>query len=124
MKPRPRKYRTADGDYLTIDDSDGAYRVAWYIADWCDIGGRVGESEQPDAAPEDRSDWEMWQADRCVKRFASGRDIDGYYFDSMSKARAALAAANEGLLSGEAPWPEWALLAKAAGWTPPEGWRP
>lgn len=23
-----------------------------------------------------------------------------------------------------APWPVWALQAKAAGWTPPEGWKP
>lgn len=124
MKPRPRKYRTADGDYLVTDDDDGIYRLAWYIAEWRDIGGHVGESEQPDAAPKEKDYWEVWQADRSVKELADGRDSKGYYFDSVSKARAALAAANEGLLSGEAPLPEWALLAKAAGWTPPEGWKP
>jgi len=22
------------------------------------------------------------------------------------------------------PWPQWAVQAKAAGWTPPKGWKP
>lgn len=28
------------------------------------------------------------------------------------------------LANADHPWPEWALTAKAAGWTPPEGWKP
>jgi hypothetical protein len=127
MKHRSRKYRTADGDYLMIDTDAGRedrYRLVWFIPEWQDIGGHVGDDAPGPTPPEDKSEWESWQAARSVKNLADGRDCDGYYFDSISRARAALAAANEGLLSGEAPWPAWALLAKAEGWTPPEGWKP
>lgn len=127
MKPRPRKYRTADGDYLVIDTDasrEDRYRLAWFIKDWQDIGGRVGDEAPGPTPPKDKSEWEVWQAARSVMALADGRDQDGYYFESLSRARAALAAANAGLLSGEAPLPAWALLAKAAGWTPPEGWKP
>ena len=72
-----------------------------------------------------KSDWECWQADTAVKDMADGRDpISGYWFETYDKAKAALAEANRCLLTGEAPWPAWAVQAKAAGWTPPEGWKP
>lgn len=127
MKPRPRKYRTADGDYLVIDERGREYdwyRLVWYIREWQDYGGIVGDTIPGDVAPKDVEEWDVWQAARSVMALADGRDHEGYYFTSKSKARAALAAANAGLLSGEAPLPEWALIAKAAGWTPPEGWKP
>ena len=121
---KPSRYKTKDGDHLIIDDSDGAYRLVWYIREWQDYGAIVGDTLPGEAAPNDREAWEVWQAARSVMELADGRDNDGYYFETKSKARAALAAANAGLLSGEAPWPAWALQAKEAGWTPPEGWKP
>lgn len=121
------QYKTKDGDYLVIDERRleyDRYRLVWYIREWQDYGGIVGDTIPGDVAPNDREEWEVWQAARSVMALAEGRDHYGYYFASKAKARAALAAANAGLLSGEAPWPVWAQLAKAAGWTPPEGWMP
>lgn len=123
--PRARKYKTADGDYLVIDESTGDYRIAWYIKEWESTGGTLGENGSPKAiAPADKSDWESWQAERTVAPLADGRDRQGYHFESERQARVALNAANEALFSGEAPWPAWATQAKAAGWTPPKGWKP
>ena len=121
------RYKTKDGDYLVIverDSEDESYCLVWYIREWKDYGGIVGDTIPGEVAPNDREEWEVWQAARSVMALADGHDHDGYYFASKSKARAALAAANAGLVSGEAPWPAWALQAKEAGWTPPEGWKP
>ena len=121
------RYKTKDGDYLVIDERGLEYewyRLVWYIREWQDYGGIVGDTIPGDVAPKDVEEWEVWQAARSVRALADGRDRDGYYFASKSKARAALAAANAGLLNSEAPWPVWALRAKEAGWTPPEGWKP
>ena len=128
---KPPRYKTKDGDYLVIYERRLEYEwyrlvwyIVWYIREWQDYGGIVGDTIPGEVAPKDREEWEVWQAARSVMALADGRDHDGYYFTSRSKARAALAAANAGLLSGEAPWPAWALQAKEAGWTPPEGWKP
>ena len=121
---RPKKYKTADGDYLVLIEGD-EWRILWFIAEWQDVGGTVGENgpAKPNP-PAEKYDWEVWQAERTVAPFAQGRDGNGYYFESGKKAKLALDAANDALFTGDAPWPAWAREAKAAGWTPPKGWKP
>jgi hypothetical protein len=121
-----KKYKTREGDYLlTEEESSGNWRIWWYIAEWDDTGGCLGEnSERSENPPSNKDEWEVWQAERCAEPLADGRDSSGFYFETKTKAMAALRAANEGLFSGEAPWPSWATQAKAAGWTPPKGWKP
>lgn len=120
-----KRYVTDEGDYLVAEESqDGYWRIWWHIAEWGDAGGCVGEAELPDEPPKSKDGWETWQAARYVRDLADGRDETGFYFETKKKAQVALKAANEGLHSGEAPWPAWALQAKAAGWTPPKGWKP
>lgn len=123
--PRAKKYKSEDGCYLTITERVGHFYLVWYIPDDEDFGGYVGESEiyQASEAPKSKDEWEIWTADNQAKRFAEGRDGTGFYFNTATKAKLALAAANEVLLTG-APWPDWALKAKEAGWTPPKGWKP
>jgi hypothetical protein len=123
-KTRVPKYKTAEGDYLVIEENRDDFRIAWFSKEWEDVGGHVGEDAPGPTPPKDKGAWEIWQAARSIKDLADGRDSDGYYFESIAKARLALATANAALFSGEAPWPAWALQAKEAGWTPPKGWKP
>ena len=127
MAQKRSKYKTDEGDYLTLEEgSNDLYRIAWFIREEGDIGGTLGETPigHSDTRPTEKSEYEVWQADRSVKALADGCDGRGFYFESRKKGLLALKAANDALLSGDAPWPAWALQAKAAGWTPPEGWKP
>jgi hypothetical protein len=47
-----------------------------------------------------------------------------YTWQSDAQARKALKAAKLGMKNLDTPWPDWAVKAKAAGWTPPKGWKP
>jgi len=119
-----KKYKTAEGDYLIAESEGDYWRIWWHIAEWDDTGGCLGETERTPEPPSSKDNWEGWQADRIVEPLADGHDSTGYYFETQKKALTALRAANEGLHTGEAPWPAWATQAKAAGWTPPKGWKP
>lgn len=121
-----KRYKTREGAFLVMEQtSEELWRIWWHVAEWDDTGGCLGEGgERSSNPPKDKDAWECWQAERCVEPLADGRDSSGFYFESKAKAQAALRAANEGLHSGEAPWPAWALQAKDAGWIPPKGWKP
>lgn len=120
-----KKYKSAEGDYLRVVEAD-YFRIGWHTVETGDVELYVGYDTGLDesAMPTDKSDWEIWQAHRTIKPLAEGRDYDGFYFLSGKDARAAMHLANEALLAGSSPWPEWAVLAKAAGWTPPKNWKP
>jgi hypothetical protein len=122
-----KKYKTAEGDYLSlVEEYNGSIRLAWYIAEWGMVGSYIGDAKQDRVVdPKNKDDWEVWLADQAVKPFSERLDPDGgFSFVSVAQAKRALAAANQALLSGEAPLPEWAAIAKANGWTPPKGWKP
>ncbi len=55
-----------------------------------------------------------------------GHDSTGFWWESESAARAALAKVKviAKTLLNDVPWPEWARKALAAGWKPPKGWKP
>ncbi len=121
-----RRYKSEDGSYLEIDESDGMCRIAWLVDD--DIGAVTGDrvlKDNPNDTDEDRkSTWEMMTADNAVRSFAGGKNSGGFYFSTRKQAQLAMLAANESLLNGGAPMPQWAVSALAAGWKPPKGWKP
>lgn len=121
---RTKKYVTDDGCYLAIDDSEDI-GIGWIIPDDNEFGAYVGDMRYDSpVAPKDKETWEAWAVYQAVKPFAEGMtQLNGFYFGSKKKAQLALQAANDALISN-APWPEWAVRAKAAGWAPPKGWKP
>lgn len=123
-RKKPKKYVSPEGDYLTVDTVLGEYRLIWYIKDENDMGDCVRPFDDSPEPKESRDAWDVWQASRHATPMSDGSDDYGLYFDSESRARKALRAVNEALLNGEAPWPLWAVKAKEAGWTMPEGWKP
>ena len=49
-----------------------------------------------------------------------------WVWETTAQAKKALAVARLALKNfrADAPWPAWAVQAKAAGWKPPKGWMP
>ncbi len=124
-----RRYKSEDGSYLVIDIQDGAHRLAWYLPEEADVGAYVGERQLNDAPGETdeerKARWEIMTADAAAKPFSCGVSSSyGYEFETRKQAQLALLAANESLLNGGAPMPQWATAALAAGWKPPKGWKP
>ena len=124
-RKKTKKYVSDTGDYLAVDIQAGAYRLIWYIKEDNEYGDTVRKFNEDEPEPKSSRDaWDVWQANRHATPLADGDDMHGLYFDSEARAHKALRAVNEALLSGEAPWPLWAVKAKEAGWTMPEGWKP
>ena len=122
---KTKPYVSEDGCHLAIDERADGFYIAWFIPEDGDFGGYIGEHEETSETPPDKKeDWENWVVYQTVKSLADDKDSRGFVFDTMKKAKVALAGANNALLNGHAPWPAWAVQAKAAGWTPPEGWKP
>jgi hypothetical protein len=125
-----KKYKDNDGNYLGIDEQNGAFYLAWFgYGEYGseDVAAYVGDLDERDvhgSSEEDRkSRWEIVTADKAVKSFSCGKGEYGYEFESKKQARLALVAANAALLGG-APMPDWAIKATEAGWKPPAGWKP
>lgn len=116
---------------LAIDsDQLGIYRIYWWIDE--DLGGCIGEikgseAEEVEVAKKgDLETWECYVASR-VAASSEGQKCDwrGFYWDTEKAARAAKKQIEIALRNKpEAPWPDWAVKAKAAGWAPPKGWKP
>lgn len=121
---RTKKYVSSDKSYLMIDENDYFY-IAWYLPDDDDLGAYLGDSGDPQGeSPDDRDEWEVWTACKAVQPFALHRSATGFAFETEAIVRRALRAANEALNRGGGPWPEWAIRAQDAGWTPPKNWKP
>ena len=127
---RTKRYKDEEGRYLAIDDRCDDFCLGWYIPDENDFGAHVGEDAREvekvlatKEPPESRADFDNWVVIVAVHKLADGVGAHGFYFESMKRAKEALAAANLALLSKNV-WPDWALKAKAAGWTPPKNWVP
>ncbi len=124
-----KRYRAADGSYLTIDERAEGFYLAWYLPEDGDFGAYVGDrdlSAEKGSTPEDQKEvWEVNTANDAAKPFSCGKHpAYGFEFKTMTQAKRAFTAANTALHEGGAPLPEWAVLARAAGWTPPKGWKP
>ena len=122
---RTKRYVASDGCYLTVDERAEGIYIAWYLPEEDDVGGYIGEGpEAQEPASDDIEAWENWVVYETVKTHADGKDGRAFYFETVRKAKIALAACNVALATKSRPWPSWAIQAKEAGWTPPEGWKP
>ena len=123
-------------DTLDITDGHhGTYRIAWFIDGH--EGATLGDGGETAAqlakkikaatgsSSEAKSSREYYSASLVM--FATDgmkRDSRGFYWESISDAKAALKVARLAVKNCDHPWPDWAIKAKAAGWSPPRGWKP
>ena len=108
------------------------YRIAWFLGDEDGEMGVLGEGrerftqKQLDKAPPES--WERIKAHLVLQQMKDETrecDTTGYYWESVSAAKKALVLIRTALRDkSNKPWPQWALEAKAAKWTPPKGWTP
>lgn len=126
-------------DQLAVFDAED-YSDACYIA-WVfdgDAGGALGDPTytQADlvkaAADPTGDDWDHVKATITASKTVGVERIRAryahttcYVWPNRKLANAALRAIRAALKDkGDKPWPEWAVKAKAAGWTAPKGWTP
>lgn len=115
-------------DKLVIEEERYKFRLYWFIADWRDLGGCLGESPElerhPDPGPKVRAEWECWVAALAVRDLdGTQRDSIGFWWESLANAKRALRLANEAMKQDGRPLPDWAKQALEAGWKPPKGWQ-
>jgi hypothetical protein len=121
-------------DKVVVQDDGDLFRLVWvFDRDGCDTGARLGESLYTEAD----IDGEKNKGDRLhialtlvlqksLEDTGGARDKDSFFWETRAAAASALKMAKtqaEALLAGRS-WPEWAVKAKAEGWTPPKGWKP
>lgn len=103
------------------------FRIQWVFEDLGE-GATLGESvyTDRDLTKSEASDREHILATITASKTEGVKhDRHGYYWPSMSSAKAALRAIKAAWkLDTGAPWPEWAVKAQGAGWKPPKGWKP
>lgn len=115
---------------LAIDDRDdyGRYRIGWYFSEDGDFGAMLGDTKYAErdlakmTCSEDRDCVIAYLAAVKTEGVEVGRD--GIWWDGRKRAQNALRAIKAAVSNAEHPWPEWAVKARAAGWTPPKGWKP
>lgn len=120
------------GPHLVIrEDCRGyRYRLVWHFPDEGEDGGILGEGGKAPKRLERSRNYEQratFALDRAIDALeVTERDDCGFWFESQSAARRALAVANAVIKSvaSSTPWPEWAIKAKAEGWRAPKGWKP
>jgi hypothetical protein len=122
-------------DKLVVVEYRDSFRIQWELDDGDDLGAFLGQSTKcpPDKAPENKDDREFWAHERAGFQViyspdseGCGHDHTGFWWETETKAKFALAKVNamaKAALS-EIPWPDWAVKATAAGWKPPKGWKP
>lgn len=114
---------------ITFDSNDGYFRIAWYIAEWDDIGSWLGDgvsSQQLEAEPSEPESLVWYYAEKAAQELKLDRDRLGYRFETATAAdrNRRLINARRKQLRDKRPWPDWANTALAAGWKPPKGWQP
>jgi len=105
------------------------HRIAWFLAEDGDFGAVLGDGDRythadlKKASGDDRA--HILACLTAAKSDGVTRDRDGFSWETRTKATAALRMINLALKTdGGAPWPEWAIRAKAEGWKEPKGWKP
>ena len=115
-------------DRIVIREFGDHYYLTWFIVEDEDYGATIGEREYTKDLEKatDPEAIEEIALGLTAKGLADGRDTWGYYWETVSGAKAALRAVKlrEKTLSDERPLPEWAVTAAANGWKPPKGWKP
>lgn len=119
-------------DKIVINDGDVniyGYSLQWFVDG--DLGGFVGDDDYSSESlvnAATREERETIAASLAVKG-ADGVELRGTYcsypcFATRKLAELARRAAMLAVKNIEQPWPDWALKAKANGWTPAKGWKP
>jgi hypothetical protein len=120
---------------IVIDDDDAdiyIYRLQWVLGGFVgDLGGFVGDDDYSSESlvnAATREERETIAASLAVSAFDR---VEWHgtapYFATRKLAMLARKAAKAAMLAisnVEQPWPDWALKAKANGWTAPKGWKP
>lgn len=126
-RPRPGTFPAATrlGLSMThkirIFEKTGVFMLAW------DDDGEPGLAIGELVDPEDGEDIDHLEATRAAALVPGNVGTGNIlYWETMRGARLALKAARAAVKAVQAgkPWPDWALQAKAQGWTPPKGWTP
>lgn len=125
----------SDNATLDVFDAD-RYGEEFYIA-WVldgDEGGMLGQDVfvNEDLKTITPDDWDhvkasivAAQTEGVERKRAQLAHGECYVWPSKKLARQALRAIRSALKDRSSiPWPDWAVKAKAAGWTPPTGWSP
>lgn len=135
---------------LQLFEGQGRYYVAW--CDEGEEGAPLGQPGLSIAAlikkrerartskrRDVRETFQYWAVELAAAMWAASRPDDVTYQGlggprigvlSYKQATAYLRAMRTAALGAlrafdaKTPWPEWALTAQAAGWTPPKGWKP
>ncbi len=114
-------WKDKNGDHLVVEQDlwSGDCTISWLCVDDGEIGGALGEFE------DDGQSKELCK----LCREAGGKQKQSrtaFLWDDEADAKKALRRIEAGMLAWEdgKSWPEWALKAKAEGWTPPKGWTP
>jgi hypothetical protein len=98
---RTKCYVSEEGCYLAIDERNDGIYIAWYTPEDGDFGGYIEEgAEMSDIPPEKGEDWIVY---KTVKALADDNNNQGFVFDTMKKAKIALAACNDALLNMDKP---------------------
>lgn len=104
------------------------YSICWFFPDEGEEGGYLGDdkyTERDLAKASNREERDHILATITASK-TDGAELtrDGLVWESRTAATNALRAIKAALQNSTAPWPEWAVKAKAEGWTPPKGWKP
>lgn len=98
------------GSRIIVDDQERyIWRLRWYFDEDEDTGGAIGETRGLSAGPEPKIDpkkpdtreaWECWIADTVAAETKHGEDQNGFFWESSSAAKTALAQINRRLKAG------------------------
>ena len=118
---------------LMIDESDRyIYRIGWFLTEDDEFGAMLGDHRYTEAelakmtSGDDRDCALAYLAAIKTEGVQQGRynGSDCLWWESRSAVTKALRAIKAAVANADHPWPEWAVKAKAEGWTPPKGWKP
>lgn len=104
------------------------FYICWLFPEEGEEGAALGESvyTEKDLAKATSEDWDDIKATLVAGKTPGAELGDhGYTWETAAKAKVALKIINLALKDKTGKmWPDWALAAKANGWTPPKGWTP
>ena len=111
---------------LIVHSERGFVRLAWFFSDMSDVGGNLGDVLPRDVDDRDERRELDTMHKTAMLTYGVQKDRDGFYWPSERAAKTALTAVNAAARAARAGkrWPDWAIKARAAGWTPPKGWTP
>lgn len=119
---------TPDAPMLYVCLEHDLFRLKWIFPDDDALGGILGETDPQEI--DDDVERQVEHARQTAASLSPGatKDTHGFGWEGESQASAALAVVESCQTAVEAQahwaWPDWALQAKAEGWTPPKHWKP